>query len=49
MPTTVIPALADRIPAWMGPWFSVFPTVETLASQAVAAVVVLGSYAIARQ
>ncbi len=49
LPTTVIPALADRIPTWMGLWFSVFPTVETLASQAVAAAVVLGSYVFARR
>ena len=48
LPTTVIPVLASRIPAWMGLWFSVFPTVETLAAQALAAIVVLGSYTIAR-
>ncbi len=44
LPTTAIPALVGRIPAWMGLWFSVFPTVETLAAQAGAALVVLGSY-----
>ncbi len=44
LPTTVIPSLAGRIPAWVGLWFSVFPTVQTLAAQAIAAVVVLGSY-----
>jgi high-affinity iron transporter len=32
------------IPAWMGVWFSVFPTVETIAAQVLAAVIVLGSY-----
>ena len=42
--TTTIPALAHVIPAWMGTWLSVFPTVESLASQAVAGVLVLGSY-----
>ena len=47
--TTTIPFLADKIPAWMGLWFSVFPTVESLAAQALAAVAVLGSYFIARQ
>jgi high-affinity iron transporter len=29
-------------------WFSVFPTVETLAAQAIAALLVLGSYFFAR-
>lgn len=42
--TTTIPALANIIPAWMGTWLSVFPTVETLAGQAGAAILVLGSY-----
>jgi len=36
------------IPPWMGLWFSVFPTVETLAAQAVAALLVAGSYFAAR-
>lgn len=49
LPTTVIPGLANRIPAWMGLWFSVFPTVETFAAQAVAATAVIGSYALARK
>jgi high-affinity iron transporter len=49
LPTTMIPVLVDRIPAWMGLWFSVFPTVQTLAAQAVAAVVVLGSFVAARK
>jgi len=48
LPTTAIPFLADHIPAWMGLWFSVFPTVETLAAQALAAALVLGSYFMAR-
>ncbi len=48
LPTTAIPALADRVPAWMGLWFSVFPTVETLGAQAVAALLVLGSYTVVR-
>jgi high-affinity iron transporter len=47
LPTTVIPQLANRIPAWMGLWFSVFPTVETLAAQGIAAAAVAGSYFIA--
>lgn len=35
-------------PAWLGVWFAVFPTVEGLASQACAALVVLGSYVVAQ-
>ncbi|MGA7520830.1 MAG: iron permease, partial [Acidobacteriaceae bacterium] len=49
LPTTVVPMLANRIPAWMGLWFSVFPTVQTLAAQAVACLLVLGSFAAARK
>lgn len=45
LPTTPVRALADRVPAWAGLWFSVFPTVETLAAQGLAAALVLGSYA----
>jgi len=47
IPTTTIAWLA-HIPSWIGLWLSVFPTVETLAAQALAAVIVLGSYFIAR-
>lgn len=36
------------IPDWMGLWFSVFPTVETLVAQILAAVLVIGSYFLAR-
>ncbi len=39
--TTRLPSLDGVIPAWMGLWLSVFPTVETLLAQAVAAVLVL--------
>jgi high-affinity iron transporter len=46
--TTQINWLADKIPAWAGVWFSVFPTVQTLVAQAIAAVVVVGSYFAAR-
>lgn len=49
LPTTTIPFLGHLIPGWMGLWFSVFPTVETLAAQAIAGAIVLGSYLIARQ
>jgi high-affinity iron transporter len=48
LPTTQVPWLANVIPAWMGLWFSVYPTVQTLAAQAIAGVVVIGSYFAAR-
>ena len=38
-----------KIPDWAGLWFSVFPTVETLAAQALAALLVIGSYFLARR
>jgi len=46
--TTPIERLANVIPTWMGLWFSVFPTVETLTAQLLAAIVVVGSYFLAR-
>ncbi len=48
LPQSIIPWLVGALPAWLGAWFSVFPTVETLAAQAVAAFLVLVSYLIAR-
>jgi high-affinity iron transporter len=48
LPTSTISGLARILPGWMGLWFSVFPTVETLAAQSIAAVLVLGSYVLAR-
>ena len=36
------------IPPWAGVWFSVFPTVQTLVAQAIAAILVVGSYFAAR-
>lgn len=47
--TTRISALERLIPDWAGLWFAVFPTIETLAAQAVAAVLVLGSFGLARR
>ena len=44
--TTPIPSLEGVIRPWMGLWFAIFPTVETLVAQAIAAVLVLGSYAV---
>src|SRR5881296_2565862 len=45
---TDISWLANVIPPWMGMWFAVFPTVETLVAQLIAAVLVVGSYYAAR-
>jgi len=47
IPTTPIDRLANLVPAWMGLWFSVFPTVETLSAQLLAAILVIGSYFLA--
>ena len=49
LPTTHLPHLNDIIPGWIGLWFSVFPTLETLVSQFVAGVLVFGSYLTARR
>jgi high-affinity iron transporter len=49
LPTTTITSLEHRIPDWAGLWFAVFPTVETLVAQAIAAVLVIGSYGLARR
>src|SRR5438477_467570 len=46
--TTEITSLKDYMPPWMGLWFAVFPTVETLVAQFIAAVLVVGSYYAAR-
>src|SRR5436189_1246301 len=46
--TTPINSLKDYMPTWMGMWFAVFPTVETLVAQLIAAVLVIGSYYAAR-
>jgi high-affinity iron transporter len=49
LPVTPIRGLDTRIPDWLGTWFSIFPTVETLAAQALALVLVLGSYFLAQR
>jgi high-affinity iron transporter len=46
---TEIPWLVNSVPAWMGMWFAVFPTYETLIAQGFAAVLVVGSYFAARR
>lgn len=48
LPETEIPKLVHLIPSWMGLWFSVFPTVETLSAQVLAGILVFGSYLTAR-
>jgi high-affinity iron transporter len=45
---TEIGWLANLMPAWAGLWFAVFPTVETLTAQLIAAILVIGSYYAAR-
>jgi high-affinity iron transporter len=42
--TTTIHALDRFMPDWAGTWFSLFPNVETVVAQIVAALVVIGSY-----
>lgn len=49
LPIHMIPSLVSVIPAWAGLWFSVFPTVETLAAQGLAGMLVIGSYFAARK
>jgi high-affinity iron transporter len=46
--TTPINSLKEYIPPWMSLWFAVFPTVETLVAQLIAAILVIGSYYAAR-
>jgi high-affinity iron transporter len=38
-----------NIPGWMGLWFAIFPNVETIVAQVIAAAVVIGSYFVAEQ
>src|SRR6267142_438924 len=45
---TEISWLVNALPPWLGMWFAVFPTYETLLAQAVAAILVVGSYYAAR-
>src|SRR6184192_2453235 len=49
IPTTPISFLETYIPRWIGLWFAVFPTIETLVAQLIAAVLVIGSYFAARR
>lgn len=47
--TTPVSWLAPFIRPWMGLWFSIFPTYETLIAQLFAAALVVGSYYAARR
>lgn len=44
LPTTTLHSLEAYIPGWAGVWFSLYPTVETIVAQVLAAVLVVGSY-----
>jgi len=45
LPTTQLPL---PIPDWLGTWFALFPTAETLFAQALAATLVLGSFLVVK-
>lgn len=49
LPTTPLRRLGEIIPGWIGLWFSIFPTLETLLCQLIAGVLVFGSYFTARR
>jgi high-affinity iron transporter len=49
IPTTPIAFFEPYILGWMQLWFAVFPTVETLLAQLIAAVLVIGSYFAAKR
>ncbi len=49
LPTTELPALAQIFPAWAGLWLSLFPNLEGLVAQSLAALVVVGSYFVAQK
>ena len=46
LPTTSVPI---ALPGWVGLWFAVFPPVESLGAQALAAALVLGLYFVAEE
>jgi high-affinity iron transporter len=48
LPTTPIHVMPQLFPGWAGLWFSVFPTVETIGAQVLAAALVLASFFVAR-
>jgi high-affinity iron transporter len=48
LPTTTIESLENVLPPWMGLWFAIFPTVESLGAQLLAGALVIGCYFMAR-
>jgi high-affinity iron transporter len=46
LPSTRLPF---TLPGWLGAWFEIYPTYETIASQVAAALFVVGSYVVAEQ
>lgn len=48
LPATKTEWLENFIPPWMGLWFGVSPTMESLAAQVIAATLVVGSYYMAK-
>jgi high-affinity iron transporter len=46
LPSTPLPF---AVPGWLGSWFEIYGTYETIACQLVAAILVLGSYVLAEQ
>jgi high-affinity iron transporter len=49
LPQTPLPRLEAIIPAWMGLWFAIIPTVETIGAQVLVAVFVVGSYVLVQR
>jgi high-affinity iron transporter len=49
IPTTKIGWLANLLPDWMGVWFALYPSIETLLAQLLAAILLIGSYYAARR
>jgi high-affinity iron transporter len=49
IPTTTISWLQPYLPDWLGLWFSIFPTAETLGAQAVSAAFVVASFFLAKK
>src|SRR4029450_12004581 len=44
IPTTEITSLENYMPPWLGLWFAVFPTVETLVAYFIAPVLLMAPY-----
>jgi high-affinity iron transporter len=44
-----ITPIGDEPPYWLGVWFGVYPSWETLGAQAIAAVFVIGSFYVAKE